>query len=226
MTIECLYDKRISSERLDPEAAHFEEVKTMKNFSRFLILGVFVMALFSSCAKQPTEAVDSAKAAIEAAAKEGADVYAADDLKKLNDDLQAAMDEVSTQGKKFFKSFGTAKEMLAKVQADADALKTTIPARKEEAKAAAETALMEAKTAWEEAKTLLDKAPKGKGTKADIEAMKADLAGLETAMGEAQASLDGGDYFGAKEKAMVIKEKSMAISDDIKAAMEKVKGRG
>jgi hypothetical protein len=194
----------------------------MRKFFRFFILGVFVVALFSSCAKQPTEAVDSAKAAIEAASNEGANIYAADELKKLNDDLQAAMDEVSTQGKKFFKSFGTAKEMLVKVQADADALKATIPARKEEAKAAAETALTEAKAAWEEAKTLLEKAPKGKGTKADIEAMKADLAGLETATGEAMASFDGGDYFGAKEKAMVIKEKSMAISDQIKTAMEKV----
>jgi hypothetical protein len=198
----------------------------MKHFSKFLILGVFVVALFSSCAKQPSEAIDAARAAIEGASNEGADVYAADELKKLNDDLQAAMDEVSTQSKKFFKSFGTAKEMLAKVQADADALKATIPARKEEAKAAAETALTEAKASWEEAKTLLEKAPKGKGTKADIEAMKADLAGLETAASEAMASFEGGDYFGAKEKAMVIKEKSMAISDQIKTAMEKVKGRG
>ena len=195
----------------------------MKKFSRLFILGVFVVSLFSSCAKQPTEAVDAAKAAIDAAAKEGADVYAADELKKMNDDLQAARDEVSTQGKKFFKSFGTAKEMLAKVQADADALKATIPARKEEARAAAEAALTEAKTAWEEAKTLLEKAPKGKGTKADIEAMKADLAGLETSAGEAMTSFESGDYFGAKEKAMVIKEKSVAISDQIKAAMEKVK---
>ncbi len=195
----------------------------MKNFSRLFILGIFVVSLFSSCAKQPTEAIDAAKAAVEAASKEGADVYAADELKMLKDDLQAAMDEVNTQDKKFFKSFGTSKEMLAKVQADADALKATIPARKEAAKAAAETALTEAKAAWEEAKTLLEKAPRGKGTKADIEAMKADLAGLETAAGEAMSSFEAGDYFAAKDKAVVIKEKSMAISDEIKAAMEKVK---
>ncbi len=195
----------------------------MKNFFRLFILGVFVVSLFSSCSKQPTEAIDAAKAAVEAASKEGADVYAADELKMLKDDLQAAMDEVNTQDKKFFKSFGTSKEMLAKVQADADALKATIPARKDAAKAAAETALTEAKAAWEEAKTLLEKAPRGKGTKADIEAMKADLAGLETAAGEAMSSFEAGDYFAAKDKAVVIKEKSMAISDEIKAAMEKVK---
>ena len=197
----------------------------MKKVFRLFILSVFVVSLLSSCAKQPTEAVDLAKAAVESASKAGADVYAADELKALNDDLQAAMDEVSTQGKKFFKSFGTAKEMLAKVQADADALKATIPARKEEAKAAAETALNEAKAACEEAKALLEKAPKGKGTKADIEAMKADLAGLDTSTQEAMTAFEAGDYFGASEKAAVIKEKSMAISDEIKTAMEKVKGR-
>jgi hypothetical protein len=197
----------------------------MKKFSKFLVLGIFVVSLFSSCAKQPTEAIDAAKAAIEAATKEGATVYAADELKKLNDDLQAAMDEVSTQGKKFFKKFGTAKEMLTKVQADADALKATIPAKIEAAKNAALQAQTDAKAVLDEAKALLEKAPMGKGTKADIMAMKADLAGLETSFAEIQTAIDGADYFGASAKAATIKEKATVISDQVKAAIEKVKGR-
>jgi cell division septum initiation protein DivIVA len=197
----------------------------MKNFFKFFVLGVFVVSLFSSCAKQPTQAIDSAKAAIEAASKEGASVYAADELKKLNDDLQAAMDEVNTQSKKFFKSFGTAKEMLAKVQTEADALKATIPAKKEAAKNAALQAQTEAQTALEEAKALLGKAPMGKGTKADIMAMKADLAGLETSFAEIQTAIGGEDFLGASAKAATIKEKATAISDQVKAAMEKVKAK-
>jgi len=195
----------------------------MKKFSQFLVLGIFIVGLFSSCAKQPTQAIDAAKAAIEAATKEGASVYAADELKKLNDDLQAAMDEVNTQSKKFFKKFGTAKEMLAKVQTDADALKATIPAKIEAAKNAALQAQTEARAALDEAKALLDKAPMGKGTKADIMAMKADLAGLETSFAEIQAAIDGADYFGASAKAATIKEKATVISDQVKAAIEKVK---
>jgi uncharacterized coiled-coil DUF342 family protein len=197
----------------------------MKKFSKFLVLGIFVVSLFSSCAKQPTQAIDAAKAAIEAATKEGATVYAADELKKLNDDLQAAMDEVSTQGKKFFKKFGTAKEMLTKVQADADALKATIPAKIEAAKNAALQAQTEAKAVLDEAKALLEKAPMGKGTKADIMAMKADLAGLETSFAEIQTAIDGADYFGASAKAATIKEKATVISDQVKAAIEKVTGK-
>jgi hypothetical protein len=197
----------------------------MKKFSLFLVLGIFVVSLFSSCAKQPTQAIDAAKAAIEAASSEGAAVYAADELKRLNDDMQAAMDEVSTQGKKFLKKFGTAKEMLAKVQADADALKATIPAKIEAAKNAAIQAQTEAKAALDEAKALLEKAPMGKGTKADIMAMKADLAGLETSFAEIQTSIDSADYFGASAKAATIKEKATVVSDQVKAAIEKVKGR-
>ncbi|HCS49324.1 MAG TPA: hypothetical protein DIW61_14140 [Candidatus Aminicenantes bacterium] len=197
----------------------------MKHFSKFLVLGIFVVSLFSSCAKQPTQAIDAAKAAIEAATQEGASVYAADELKKLNDDLQAAVDEVSTQSKKFLKKYGTAKEMLTKVQADGDALKATIPAKKEAAKNAAIQAQTEAKAALDEAKALLEKAPMGKGTKADIMAMKADLAGLETSFAEVQTAIDSEDYFGASAKAATIKEKATVTSDQVKAAIEKVKGK-
>jgi hypothetical protein len=197
----------------------------MKNVVKIMVLGVFVMSLFMSCAKQPTQEITDAKAAVEAATTAGADVYAPDELKKLNDELTAATDEVNTQSKKFFKKYGPAKEMLAKVKADADALAASIPAKKEAAKNAAMTAQQEAQAALDEAKALLDKAPKGKGTRADIEAMKADLKGLEDSFPDIQAAIDREDYFGASNTAATIKEKATAISDQVKAAMEKVKGK-
>jgi hypothetical protein len=197
----------------------------MKNIVKGLTLALVVVFAFTSCAKQPTQLMDAAKAAIQGVVDAKGGVYAKDELAKLNGDLQAALDEVTAQSKKFFKKFGPAKDMLAKIQTDADAVKALIPGRIAEAKGAAETAVSEAKTAWEEAKALLEKAPKGKGTKADIEAMKADLAGLETAMGDVEAAMAAEDFFGAKDKAMVIKEKAAAISEQVQAAIAKVKGR-
>jgi hypothetical protein len=197
----------------------------MKNIVKGLTLALVVVFAFTSCAKQPTQLMDAAKAAIQGVVDAKGGVYAKDELAKLNGDLQAALDEVTAQSKKFFKKFGPAKDMLAKIQTDADAVKALIPGRIAEAKGAAETAVSEAKTAWEEAKALLEKAPKGKGTKADIEAMKADLAGLETAMGDVEAAMAAEDFFGAKDKAMVIKEKAAAISEQVQAAIDKVKGR-
>jgi len=195
----------------------------MKNLMRISVLGLLVVFLFASCAKQPTQQIDEAKAAIDAVVKAGGNIYAKDELKKLNDDLKAAMDEVNAQSKKLFKKYGPAKEMLAKVKTDAEAVQALIPARKEEAKNNALNALNEAKAAFEEAKALLAKAPKGKGTKADIEAMKADLAGIEAQLAEVQTAIDGEDYFGASEKAASIKEKAGAITEQVKAAIAKVK---
>ncbi len=74
-----------------------------------------VAFVFTSCAKQPTQQMDAAKAAIEAVAQAKGDIYAKDELKKLNDDLTVANDEVTAQSKKFFKKYGKAKEMLAKL---------------------------------------------------------------------------------------------------------------
>jgi len=197
----------------------------MKNFIKVLAFSLMVAFIFTSCAKQPTQQMDAAKAAIEGVAQANGDIYAKDELKKLNDDLTLANDEVTAQSKKFFKKYGKAKEMLAKLVTDADAVKALIPARIEETKNDAVMAQTEAKAAVDEAKALLENAPKGKGTKADIEAMKADLAGIEMSLTDVQAAIDAQDYFGAKDKAVVVKDKAVVIADQVKAAIEKVKGR-
>jgi len=197
----------------------------MKSTMRVLALAVIVMFAFTSCAKQPTQAMDAAKAAIMAVENAKGAVYAKDELNKLKNDLQAALDEVTAQSKKFFKKYGPAKEMLAKIVTDADAVKAQIPGRIAEAKTAAEAALNDAKAAYDGAKALLEKAPKGKGTKADIEAMKADLGGLETQLTEVQNAITAEDYFGAKDKAMAVKEKAAAITEQVQKAIDKVKGK-
>ncbi|MFO7732405.1 MAG: hypothetical protein R6X21_02000 [Candidatus Aminicenantes bacterium] len=195
----------------------------MRNTMKGLALALVVVFAFTSCAKQPAQQMDAANAAIQAVADAKGSIYAAEELSKLKGDLQAATDEINAQSKKFFKKYGPAKEMLAQVVADAEAAKALIPGRIEEARMAAETAIGDAKTAWEEAKALLDKAPAGKGTKADIEAMKSDLAGLEAAMAEVQGAFDAEDYLGARDMAMAVKDKAAAISEQVQAAIAKIK---
>ncbi len=197
---------------------------SMKNLIRVLVFGLVVAFLFTSCAKKPTMEMDEAKAAVEAVAKEG-DVYAKDELKALNDALTAATDEINAQSKKLFKKYGNAKEMLAKVKTDAEALKPVIAQRKEEAKNNAVAGQANAKAAVEEAKALVAKAPRGKGTRADIEAFKADLKACEDSLVEVQQAIDAENYFGAVEKAKAITEKAAGISDQIKKAQAKKVGR-
>jgi hypothetical protein len=194
----------------------------MKGLTKNLVL-VLAIALVLAACKQPTQQITDAQAVIDEIAKAGADKYAAAEFKTLGDDMKAAQDEIAVQDKKFFKKFGTAKEMLAKVKTDAEALKAALPGKIEAAKNAAIAVQTEAKTAIDEAKALLEKAPKGKGTKKDIEALQADLAGAETAFAEIQTALDAKDYLGAADKAKSVKEKAVAVADQVKAAIEKTK---
>lgn len=194
----------------------------MKNTLKFLALIMVTIFLLVGCAKQPTEEINAAKASVDAVVAEGAQKFAAEDAKKLNDSMQAAQDEIKVQDGKTFKDYAKTKELLAKVKADAETLKAGLAAKKEEAKKNAAVAQEAAKASVAEAKTLLAKAPKGKGSKADIEALKADLKGIEDSLAEIKSANDSEDYNAAIEKSNAIKDKAAAISDQIKKAMEKV----
>ena len=194
----------------------------MNNTLKFLALGVLTIFLLAGCGKQPTEEINAAKTSVDAVVAEGAQKFAPEDAKKLNDSMQAAQDEIKVQDGKTFKSYAKAKELLAKVKADAEALKAGLAAKKEEAKKNAAAAQETAETSVKEAKALLAKAPKGKGSKADIEALKADLKGIEDSLAEIKSANDSEDYSAAIEKSNAIKDKAAAISDQIQKAMEKV----
>lgn len=194
----------------------------MKNCFKFIGLGLFIAAFLTGCS-QPVKEMDAAKAAVHAASSEGGEIYAKQELETLRTDLDAAMDMIDAKGKGLFKSYGEAKVMLAAITLKAEELKAVIPTRKEEAKNAASVALDEAKTVVEEAKMLLADAPRGKGTKADIDAYTSDLKGLEDMVPEILTKIDNEDFLGAAESAQIIKEKATAISEQIRLAMDKIK---
>jgi len=188
----------------------------------YFVLAIAVVFMFAGCGSPPAQELDAAKASIQGAAAAGAEKYAPEDLKKLNDRLSAANDEIKAQEGKWFKSYDKAKEMLVKLKADADALKPTIAAKKEQAKNNATAAQNAAKGAVDKAKNLLAKAPAGKESRAEIEAMKADVKGLEEGLAEVGKLVAAEDYRPAADKAKAISEKAAAVSDQVKKAMEKV----
>jgi hypothetical protein len=188
---------------------------------KLLLVALALSVFLIGCAKKPETEINNTRAALDGAIQEGAEKYAAEEAKLLNDDLTAAMDEIKVQDEKFFKNYDKAKEMLASVQAKADSLKAEIPARKEKAKNDAQAALDTAKTAVADANALLAKAPRGKGTMADIEALKADAAALQDSIVEAETLMTSEEYFAAADKANGIKDKAAEVSAQITAALEK-----
>jgi len=201
----------------------------MKGLKKYLAGGISVMlmaTLLVGCAKPPTMEMDAAKVAMDGAVSAGAGTYAKDGLKNINDAWAAMQDEVKKQEGKLFKNYDNAKAMIAKISADAAALKTETEQKKEQAKMEANDASTAAAAAVAQAKALLAEAPTGKGTKADIEAMKADLAGIEGSLGEITTLITSEEYFAATDKAKAISAKAADISAQVQAAIDKApKGR-
>jgi len=194
----------------------------MKKAIKVLLVSLAAVVLLSACGKAPVEELNMTKGAIDAAVTEGAEQYIPEELKAVNDKLEAVMAEIKVQDGKFFKSYDAAKTQLAQVKIEADALKGKVDQRKEELKNAAITALGEAQAAVVEAKELIEVAPKGKGSLADLEAMKNDVAGLEVSLAEVQPQIDAGDFVAATEKAHAVASQAMSISSDIKMVQEKL----
>ncbi len=186
-----------------------------------VLVTLAIAVVFTACAKQPTEEMDAAKAAIDAVVAEGGEKYAADELKALNDEYTNAMNEIKAQEGKFLKNYDTAKQILDSTRQKAESLKADLPLRKEKAKTDAQTTLDAAKTAVADAKGILEKAPRGKGSMADIEALKSDIIGLEEAIIEADGLMDSEDYFAVIDKATGIKTKAEEISTQVTEALAK-----
>jgi len=190
-----------------------------------VLASLALVASLTACAKAPTEEINATKAAVDAAVAEGAQQYTPEDYKMVADGLAAANAEIKVQEEKFFKNFDKASQILAKTKADAVALKGKVAARKEELKKAAIATMAQANTELVAAKELLAKAPKGKGSKAEIDAMTTDLAGVEAMIPEVEPLIAKGDYIGANEKANAILARITAVKNEVQAAIDAKAGK-
>jgi hypothetical protein len=184
---------------------------------------MIIIALFfiTSCSKQPLQEINAAKTAVDSIISEGAEKYLPDDAKKLNDNLNKAMDEVKVQDAKIFKNYGKAKEMLANVKAETEEINSKLPAKKEDAKKDATAAIKAAKAAMDETKALIAKASMGKGPNAANETISADIKNLEDSFKELQVQIDREDYLTIASKADEIRNKASELSTLLKQTPEK-----
>ena len=185
----------------------------------FLMLALGLAVTVSGCGTPPAAEIDAAKTAITNAGMAGASEYAAPSLTTAQD-AQAALDaELKAQEGKWFKSFDKAKELAAAAKAAGEKATADAAAGKEKAKADATQAIADAKTALTEAQALLAKAPKGKGSAADIAAMKTDLATAATTITEAETALGNVMYLDAKTKAESARNAAGTVKTAVETAM-------
>ncbi len=188
----------------------------MKHSMRYIIISLIALFFIAGCEKQPLKEINAAKTAVDSIISEGAEKYLPDDAKKLNDNLNKAMDEVKVQDAKIIKNYGKAKEMLVNVKAEAEAINSKLPAKKEEAKKDAIAAIEAAKAAMDETKALLAKGSKGKAPNAANETISADIKNLEESFKELQVQIDREDFMTIASKAGEIRNKASELSTLLK----------
>jgi hypothetical protein len=195
-----------------------------KNFFYFFAI-VSIALVMSSCGKVPQAEIDAANAAVADAKAAQAETYVPEEFTALQDSLRIALENIEVQKSKLFKKFGVAKQQLIGVSALAVTVKQNSEAKKVAVQAEITTTLTEITTLQEENKKLLTKAPRGKEGAAALEAIKTDIAAIETSVTEANTMVASGDFMSALYKVKAAKEKATAINTELTSAIEKSKGK-
>lgn len=192
-----------------------------------VVFAVIALLAFSGCGKAPEQEMQTAKTALDEAEKAETEIYASDAYRMAMDTLNAAMAAKEEADSKFalFRSYGKSKELFVRAEALANEAQASAQAEKEHVQDEVTSMVAEAKGALDAATEALAKAPRGKGSKADIELIKHDLDAANVAFQEARADLDGGRYMAAKTKLQAVMQKAQSISEEIAKAAAKKSGK-
>lgn len=194
-------------------------IQSLKTGILVLLFGTMLMA----CAEKPIQGTDSALQALQAAKQAGAEKYASESLRVAEDEYQKAQEEIAAQDDTFVmtRNYDAANAILVKVVADAEKAKTEAIASRQLLKTEAEGAVVLAKTSLEEAKNQLAQAPTGKGTQADLQALRGDLQAAETTFAEIEAIMAMEDYIGVKAKAESVQTLAARVNEQVAQAIQK-----
>ena len=185
------------------------------------------LALLSAgCARPPTNAVDAAKAALEAARDADAAEYAPESLEAAEDALGNLEAEIVTQSEKFvlFRSFSRVEQLAAATQAAADKAARDVAAGKEGARVAATEIMGGVRASLEEVEDLLARSS-GKGTRVEINTTKADVAVVKSVFDDFEAAMAAGEYRDARARAEAARETLDRVKTRLQGAIERQKAR-
>lgn len=188
---------------------------------RKYVLFVAVFAMFlAACASKPEAESAAAQAALENAKNAEADVYAPSEFQAAQSALSSAEAEIAAQEENysFTRDYEQAKALLEEAKTTAESAASNASVAKEEARNESQTLRGEAEAAIQNARDLLAKAPRGKGTRADLEALNADLASAESAFAAANQALNDGRHLDAGNQFREVISQAQSIASDVEQA--------
>ena len=201
--------------------------KVMMRMGSIVVFTMVAALFFFGCASAPKEEIAATQTALQAAQTDDVRTYAPDSLKAAEDLMSKATAEVQTQDNKFALSrdYKAASDLLKQAKDLAAKAETDAQANKVRAKADAETIIAGLTQLFADAKKALATAPRGKDTKAELEAMGNDLKAAEEASTAATQAMSQEKFNDALAQAKAAKDKADTIIQQVAAAKEKVKGK-
>jgi hypothetical protein len=191
-----------------------------------MIISLCALLAITGCGKAPEQEMQSAEAAFDQADQAETETYASDAYQMAMDTLNAAKAAKEGADSKFalFRSYGKSRELFVRAEALIKEAEISAHGEKEMVMGEVSGMMTDVKAALDQASDALNRAPRGKGSKADIELIKNDLHAANVAYEEAKMDFEAGRYMAAKTKLQAIKNKAQSISDEIaKAAAKKAR---
>ncbi len=192
-----------------------------------VVFAVFALLVFIGCAKPPEQEIQKASTAMDAAKIAEAEEYVPESYQVAMDTINAANAAKQEADGKFalFRSYSKAKALYVSAEALANKAVEDAAAEKERVKQEVTGLLTQAKAVLDSANAALAKAPKGKGSKADIELIKNDLAAAQASFDDANLDFNAGKYKVAKSKVEAAMMKAQSVIEQIEAAKAKKMGK-
>jgi len=199
----------------------------MSKYVYSIILIAFAALILVGCGKPPEAEMAAANTAFNAAKTAEAEQYVPKVYRVAMDSLNAANAMKTQQDAKFalFRSYSKAKALYVKSEAMAKQAEADAKVEKERVKALVTDLFTQAQTAIDDATNALKKAPRGKGSKADIEMISNDLNSVVASRDDAMKDFTAGKYLVAKPKVEAVIQRAKRIVDEIAAATAKKTGK-
>ncbi|HWR82712.1 MAG TPA: hypothetical protein VN285_05375 [Candidatus Deferrimicrobium sp.] len=184
-----------------------------------LLLGLAVILLVG-CSKAPEMEMQAADAAMQSARTAEAEQYAPQAYRVAMDTLNAAKAAKQEQDSKFalFRSYGKSKQGFISAQALLESAKTEAEQEKERVRLEVMDLMTRVQASIDSATAALASAPKGKGSKADIEMIQNDLNSVNASFAAAKVDFEAGKFLVAKSKFETVMAGAQRIVTEIEAA--------
>jgi hypothetical protein len=192
-----------------------------------ILLALAVAVMVSGCGKAPQDEMNVTEDALSNAQAAEAQAYAPASYQQALDSLNAAKVEIQNQDSKFalFRGYGRSEELLAASKSLAEKAVADAQAAKEQVRLEDSVLMIRVDSLFTAARAALRAAPTGKGTKADIELIKSDLASVQQTYATVAADYNAGKYLVVKSKLEAASTQLNRIIAEIAAARAKASGK-